>query len=152
MANYSGQTSPEKKPKYRSCNFSQPVPGTRLWPGDDTPRVFEECNLVNCVPPPGSTLTKCNTTQVERMVEDGTEDVTVGERTVKIKRYMDRILGRLNAKTLKLEIKSLDVQVDPPTGSKDARIRELAKDRARLTVELAVKEADLEREAPEGAI
>jgi hypothetical protein len=49
--------------EYFQCNFmrtqpdesgAQPV-GHRLFPGDDTPRIFRECNLVNCEPPPNST-------------------------------------------------------------------------------------------------
>ena len=53
---------------YEQCNFVQTVPdtsgadpkGVRLWPGDDTPRTFINCNLVNCEPPPGSICTSCN--------------------------------------------------------------------------------------------
>ena len=46
--------------EYIQCNFTQHVPdtsgaqpkGVRLFPGDDTPRIFRNCNLVNCEPPP----------------------------------------------------------------------------------------------------
>lgn len=50
---------------YLRCNFSQLQPvdsgggvmrGVRLFPGDDTPRTFEECTLTNCEVPPGSTI------------------------------------------------------------------------------------------------
>src|SRR5210317_505769 len=54
--------------EYERCNFSRsqpelgpPVVGVRLFPGDDTPRTFTDCNLMNCEPPPGSTLVNCNT-------------------------------------------------------------------------------------------
>lgn len=55
--------------EFFQCNFSQPAPdtsganpvGIRLWPGDDTPRTFIRCNMMNCEPPPGSTVTKCLT-------------------------------------------------------------------------------------------
>ena len=53
---------------YERCNFSQsqpaslgPAVGVRLFPGDDTPRTFTDCNLFNCEPPPGSILNNCNT-------------------------------------------------------------------------------------------
>jgi len=54
--------------EYERCNFSRsqpdmsgPIVGVRLFPGDDTPRTFTDCNLFNCEPPPGSTLIRCNT-------------------------------------------------------------------------------------------
>ena len=57
--------------QYVRCNFSQeqpastgPLAGVRLFPGDDTPRTFTDCNLFNCEPPPGSILVRCNTWQV----------------------------------------------------------------------------------------
>lgn len=115
--NFSGNNRPPKDFRYVKCNFSQPNPNTRLWPGDDTSRTFVECNLVNCVPPPGSTLDLCNTTQIERQVEVGTEDITHGQRTVRIKRYINRILGKLNPNTLQFESKQSDVDTDPPTGT-----------------------------------
>jgi hypothetical protein len=60
--------------EYENCNFTQSNPvdsgggvmvGVRLFPGDDTPRIFRGCNLVNCEPPPGSTLISCNTNIVQ---------------------------------------------------------------------------------------
>lgn len=56
--------------EYEDCNFCQYAfvddgfgrqAGTRIFPGDGTPRVFRHCNLVNCVVPPGSTIENCNT-------------------------------------------------------------------------------------------
>lgn len=145
--NFTGQPTPKIiAGEYRNCNFSQPVPGTRIFPGDDTPRTFFECNLVNCIPPPGSTLiggTGCNTTQVERKVEVGTEDIRIGEQVVKIKKYVDRKLGRLNWVTLKMEPKLKDSPVDPPEGSKDLKLKQLADEREAATAEVAAKEAEL---------
>lgn len=41
--------------EYVDCNFTQAVAHTRLFPGDDTPRTFIDCNLKNCDLGPGST-------------------------------------------------------------------------------------------------
>lgn len=147
--NFSRNPNPAKAEEYRNCNFSQLRPGTRLWPGDDTPRRFVECNLTNAVVPPGSTLERCNTTQVDLRVEAGTEDVTVGARTIQIKRYINRILGRLNRETLKLEPNEVEVAVDPPKGSRDLRIKRLARVRDEAWREAQDRDADLERETPE---
>jgi hypothetical protein len=58
-----------KDDHYVDCNFSRRQPdtsgaqvvGVRLFPGDDTPRVFTRCNLLNCEPPPNSIIRECNT-------------------------------------------------------------------------------------------
>ena len=71
--------------EYRRCNFSRKQPDTsgasvvghRLFPGDDTPRTFIECNLMNCEPPPGSTLVKCNTWIIETLQPSYTEDLVI---------------------------------------------------------------------------
>lgn len=73
-----------KDSEYRNCNFSQKTLGSappnptsvRLFPGDNTPRTFIDCNMVNCEPPPGSTLVRCNTRIMEfdKVLE---EDVVV---------------------------------------------------------------------------
>ena len=56
MANYSHMATPTVvKAAYEGDNFSQAVANTRIFPGDDTPRTFTRCNLVNCDLPPGST-------------------------------------------------------------------------------------------------
>ena len=72
--NFSGQLTPsEIDTEYSSCNFAQSgetdglggwLP-TRIFPGDDTPRTFIECNMTNVLPPPGSTLIRCNTHLIE---------------------------------------------------------------------------------------
>ena len=73
--NFSKGTTPRIiDTEYVFCNFMQPQPtlvdgkwqGTRIFPGDDTPRTFRSCNLVNCEVPPGSTVIDCNTAIVQR--------------------------------------------------------------------------------------
>ena len=93
--------------EYRRCNFSRftadlgpPIVGTRLFPGDDTPRTFVECNLVNCEPPPGSTLVRCNTTLLERDHLIDTDSVTIdGNLVATVQRTGVRIHGRYNGDT-----------------------------------------------------
>ena len=71
--------------EYDHCNFAQPAPlnvgglrrGVRLFPGDDTPRTFTQCNLVNCELPPGSTVIGGVYSMVEYNQVTGTETVTV---------------------------------------------------------------------------
>ena len=67
FSNWDVNTIPDDD-QYERCNFSHSQPaqtspalGVRLFPGDDTPRVFTDCNLFNCEPPPGSILINCNT-------------------------------------------------------------------------------------------
>ena len=90
--NFSGQRTPSiVDDTYYHCNFTQPQPvfyrdglayGVRLFPGDDTPRAFIQCNLTNCEVPPGSTVEQCNTAIVSRNVAVETEDIVVDGRTV----------------------------------------------------------------------
>lgn len=90
--NFSGQQTPSVvDDTYYCCNFAQPQPvfhqddsahGVRLFPGDDTPRAFIQCNLTNCQVPPGSTMEECNTAIVARHQPVETEDVEVDGRTV----------------------------------------------------------------------
>ena len=71
--------------EYRECNFArsnpdmtgpQPV-GIRLFPGDDTPRTFIDCNLMNCEVPPGSTVQGGLTVIKETGVFDRDETITI---------------------------------------------------------------------------
>jgi len=90
--NFSGQSTPSiVDDSYYRCNFSQPQPvfyrdglahGVRLFPGDDTLRVFISCNLSNCEVPPGSTVEDCNTAVVSKNQPIQTEDVEVDGRVV----------------------------------------------------------------------
>ena len=83
--------------EYRDCNFSQSQPidvdgkkrGVRLFPGDNTPRTFINCNLVNAEPPPGSTVTNCNTWIIERNAVTSTDSVTVDGTRVEIDHHSD---------------------------------------------------------------
>ena len=94
--------------EYFQCNFARPAPidvgglmrGTRLFPGDDTPRIFTRCNLVNCEPPPGSTVIDCNTWIVERNVVTSTDRVRVnGGRNLKIDHHSHITHGRWNTES-----------------------------------------------------
>ena len=141
--NFSGDPTPRvKDTEYVGCNFSQSAPQTRLFPGDDTPRTFVDCNLVNCLPPPGSTVKGCNTTQVQRGVEISETPISIGGRDTTVKSYVDRILGRLDSR-LKLVAKQRDIPIDPPEGTRDAKIAELLREKQ----EQATKDAEIsERE------
>ena len=112
--NFSGQTTPSIiSERYESCNFSQPAPdevgglkvGVRLFPGDDTPRRFEECNLVNALPPPGSILVGCNTTIRESAVIVSSDTVTIDGQSLTVNNYADKIYGRTNPTTLEVDYK-----------------------------------------------
>ena len=90
--NFSGQQTPSiVDTEYYRCNFSQPQPvpyrdgllyGLRIFPGDDTPRTFIECNLSNCEFPPGSNIISCNTAVVSRNQVLESEDVDVDGRPI----------------------------------------------------------------------
>ena len=104
------QPDPADIPKdavYERCNFSRTQPadategaavGVRLFPGDDTPRTFIDCNLFNCEPPPGSLLQGCNTWIVETGITPSLkEDDVVEVDGVEVSRtvYHDRkVLAR----------------------------------------------------------
>jgi len=102
--NYSGQVSPDVggETEFFRCNFSQPEPvldgadyiGTRLWPGDDTPRTFTKCNLVNCAFPPGSTVVGGNTTIRRSRVVSATDELVVDGFSLPVSYYVNIIYGR----------------------------------------------------------
>lgn len=94
--------------EYVRCNFTQHVPdtsganpvGVRLFPGDDTPRTFRDCNLVNCEVPPGSTLERCNTTISEYGVFDYEETVEIDGVVVHTTTFTKQVIyGRYNPDT-----------------------------------------------------
>jgi len=100
--NFKGETTPRiVDTEYRNCNFTQPAPldvagdkrGIRLFPGDDTPRTFVECNLTNCEPPPGSTVTRCRAIMVET-VETDSETVTIDGDTITLQHHANYVYGR----------------------------------------------------------
>lgn len=93
--------------EYDSCNFGRKncidvggvKTGHRLFPGDDTPRTFNMCNLVNCVPPPGSTTSNSKSAILERNVLLSSEDIVIdGEIIVAETRGM-RTYGYYNNTT-----------------------------------------------------
>ena len=102
--NYVGMTDAQipRASKYEKCMFAADAPdftggaptGIRIFPGDDTPRIFVECNLINREPPPGSTLIRCNTALIERDVTPSvTEDEVVevdGEEVLR-RTYVDTV-------------------------------------------------------------
>ena len=105
--NFSRQTNPDVggETVFERCNFCQPAPvasgddwvGTRLFPGDDTPRTFTECNLVNCEVPPGSTITKCNVMVIRRGVVVSSEDIEVAGQVITVDTKADICYGRQTA-------------------------------------------------------
>ncbi len=76
--------------KYDSCNFGRRncidtagvKTGHRLFPGDDTPRTFIRCNLVNCELPPGSTTTNEKNAILERDILLSSEDMVIDGETI----------------------------------------------------------------------
>ena len=94
--------------EYQRCNFSRsqpelgpPVVGVRLFPGDDTPRTFTDCNLFNCEPPPGSTLVNCNTWIVTTGELGPVDELEVDGVVVHSTQYHDRTVhAKLDPDTL----------------------------------------------------
>lgn len=106
--------------EYEKCNFTQRVPntsganpvGVRLWPGDDTPRTFTNCNMVNCEPPPGSTLVNCNTSVSEYDVFDRDETITVDGVVVSTRTFNKQVIhGKYNPETEAYEYLPTPVEV-----------------------------------------
>lgn len=98
-----------KADEYINCNFMRPAPdtsgpqpvGIRLWPGDDTPRIFRDCNLINCEPPPGSTIIGfCNTKIVEKQIPDFIDRIVLNGTPIHTRqRTLTRLHGRWNPST-----------------------------------------------------
>lgn len=96
------QTPIEVDTEYVGCCFAQSQPvdtegvktGVRLFPGDDTPRTFTGCNLVNCELPPGSTLIKCNTTLITRQTLVNTSTIIINEQEIVAGDEVDIIHGK----------------------------------------------------------
>ncbi len=100
--NFTNQATPSIiDTEYRGCNFTQRVPldvaglkrGVRLFPGDDTPRVFIDCNLCNCEPPPGSTVTGGLRVIKEFGVETDTDTITIAGQSIVLQHHADYIHG-----------------------------------------------------------
>lgn len=84
---------------YINCNFMrrqpdtsgpQPV-GVRLFPGDDTPRTFINCNLMNCEVPPGSSVVDCNTAIAAKQVPTVQDRIIVNGATVHTKQNLETV-------------------------------------------------------------
>ena len=107
--NFSNQETPLViDTEYRDCNFMQDncievagkKQGVRIFPGDDTPRTFIDCNMTNCEPPPGSIVKKANGnitggSIIERMVIVATDTVEIDGETIVVNDYVDRRYGSL---------------------------------------------------------
>ena len=102
--NFSGNPDPDVggETEFTQCNFTQPEPvldgeeyiGVRLFPGDDTPRTFTRCNLVNCEAPPGSVMNNCNTTIRRSLVVSATDEIEIDGFSIPVNLYVDIIYGR----------------------------------------------------------
>lgn len=106
--NFNGQLTPSIiDTYYEECTFMQPncindggqKKGARIFPGDDTPRHFKGCNLVNCELPPGSTIDHCNTGVVGRGVIKNSENVIIDGETITVNDYVSRTYGKYNPET-----------------------------------------------------
>ena len=89
--------------EYEMCNFARPQPvgkgggvfeGVRLFPGDDTPRTFVRCNLINCEVPPGSVVTNCNTAIIERDLIKKVDTIVVDGESFDMTTKINRVHGR----------------------------------------------------------
>ena len=106
--NFSGQPTPSIiDTEYRRCNFSQPAPidvagfkrGVRLFPGDDTPRTFVNCGMMNAEPPPGSTVTGCLTVVKQMGVVTSTDTITIDGASETVEHHSDFVHGRFDPAT-----------------------------------------------------
>lgn len=89
--------------EYRNCNFGHDNPiqdgsswkGNRLFPGDDTPRTFISCNLINCEPPPGSTVIGGNNAILQPKVFDYAENgIVIDGQPIVINHYKRIVYGK----------------------------------------------------------
>ena len=123
---FAGLNPPSLSREYQQCNFSQKTciddagskRGHRLFPGDDTPRIFIGCNMTNCEPPPGSTCIKCNGTITSFAIIDSTETISIDGEDIVAKNYVNIVYGnykdgQYNYKSvpLKIPIKHTVVEV-----------------------------------------
>lgn len=103
--NFAGQTTPSViDTEYERCNFTQfglrddagKKRGIRLFPGDDTPRTFTRCNLVNAEVPPGSAIIDCNTTIRESGILVGSDDMVVDGEVFRVEHHSDFVYGHFD--------------------------------------------------------
>lgn len=107
--------------EYTHCNFSQQQPvdvgggvyeGVRIFPGDDTPRTFIECNLGNCEVPPGSTVTRCNTWMRQTNLVTSTETITIDGEGSDIDHHIHRVHGKWTPSGYEYLLPPRDLEVD----------------------------------------
>lgn len=89
--------------EYRNCNFGHTEAiedagrwkGHRLFPGDDTPRTFISCNLINCEPPPGSMVIGGNNAILQPKVFDYAENgIVIDGQPIVINHYKRIVYGK----------------------------------------------------------
>ena len=107
--NFFGQATPNIiDTEYERCNFGQPQPvgsgdgvyiGVRIFPDNDTPRTFIQCQLQNAEVPPGSTVIDCNTSIVQKRIASGDG-------------FVNRIHGRWTADGYEYRDSPTDVETD----------------------------------------
>jgi hypothetical protein len=120
FSNFAPGTIPEDT-EYVRCNFTQSVPdtsganpvGVEMFPGySGPPMTFRNCNLVNCEPPPGSTLMNCNTSVSEYDVFDRDETITVDGVVVSTRTFNKQVIhGKYNPETEAYEYLPTPVEV-----------------------------------------
>lgn len=121
--NFSNQDTPSIiDTEYVRCNFLHTnciddggvKKGHRLFPGDDTPRTFVDCNLGNCEPPPGSTLTRCPAAITEKQKHISSETITIDAVQIESKGYADMIYGRYKDSAYEYKDTPIEVAVEAP--------------------------------------
>ncbi len=89
--------------EYQRCNFGHTDPfwdgskwiGNRLFPGDNTSRTFIQCNLINCEPPPGSTILRCNCAIIRPEVLQGSSpDIVIDGEPIMIDHFKRIVYGK----------------------------------------------------------
>ena len=88
---------------FSECNFvhRQPVDsgggimiGTRLFPAETTGITFDNCNLINCEPPPGSTVNGGNVAIIVYNVITASDTVTVDGEVITLDTHSNFVHGR----------------------------------------------------------
>jgi len=91
--------------EYQRCNFGHDEAievggewkGHRLFPGDDTPRTFVNCNLINCETPPDSILIGCNRALIRPAVLiSQSDDIIIDGEAISIDHCNKIVLGKWN--------------------------------------------------------
>lgn len=99
--NFCGQVTPSIIDiEYERCNFAHKnciddgqKKGVRIFPGDDTPRTFRNCNLTNCELPPNSTTVSCTTAILESCAYVDSDTVEIDSEVIEVKNYATIIYG-----------------------------------------------------------